>query len=482
MILLAALYALAYIKIKPILIYLFFYIGKRVDLQVDYSAIILAAGKGVRMRSQMPKVVHRVAGRPMIWYVVNAVRKAGINNVTLVVGHGRAMVEEALQGENLHFVVQEQQLGTGHALMQAQNGIDPGQTLIVLAGDTPLLEAATVRKLLDYHQQQGAEATVLSAFLEEPYGYGRIIRDAAGGVERIVEEKDASPEEKKITEINTGMYCFQTQSVFKALTAINTANAQGEYYLTDVLPRLKQGGHKVAVMAIEETDQIHGINDRIQLARAESIIRRKQNQALMQGGVTIMAPDTTFIDSSVEIGMDTIIYPFTIIEGQTRIGQNCIIGPHSHINDSLIGNDVAIENSRVKQARIADRCNIGPFAYLRPEAELHEDVKVGDFVEIKKSIIGAGSKVPHLSYVGDALLGKEVNVGAGTITCNYDGKSKHRTILGDRVFIGSNTNLVAPVTMGEDSMTGAGSTITRDVPAGTLAVERAEQRNLKRKR
>jgi len=447
---------------------------------VSYSAIILAAGKGVRMRSQMPKVVHRVAGRPMIWYVVNAVREAGISDITLVVGHGREIVEEALRGENLHFVVQEQQLGTGHALMQAQNNIDPASTLIVLAGDTPLLEAAAVKKLLAYHRQQGAEATVLSAFLPEPYGYGRIIREADGGLERIAEEKDASPEEKRITEINTGMYCFQAQPVFKALAQINTANAQGEYYLTDVLPLLKQGGHKVAVMAIEETDQIHGINDRVQLARAESIIRQKQNQALMRNGVTIMAPETTFIDSQVEIGMDTVVYPFTIIEGQTRIGQNCVIGPHSRINDSLIGNDVVIENSRVNQARIADRCNIGPFAYLRPEAELHEDVKVGDFVEIKKSRIGAGSKVPHLSYVGDALLGKGVNVGAGTITCNYDGKNKHRTILEDRVFIGSNTNLVAPVTVGEDSITGAGSTITRDVPANTLAVERAEQRNLKK--
>lgn len=447
---------------------------------MSYSAIILAAGKGVRMRSQMPKVVHQVAGRPMVWYVVNAVREAGIDDITLVVGHGREMVEKALEGENLHFAVQEQQLGTGHALMQAQDSIDPANTLIVLAGDTPLLEGATVKKLLEYHQQQGAEATVLSAVLPDPYGYGRIIRQADGGLERIVEEKDASPEEKKIAEINTGMYCFQASSVFNALAQINTANAQGEYYLTDVLPILKKGGYKVAVLAIEEIDQIHGINDRVQLSRAESIIRQKQNQVLMRSGVTIMAPENTYIDSQVEIGMDTVIYPFTIIEGHTRIGQNCIIGPYSRINDSFIGNDVVIENSRVKQAHIADRCNIGPFAYLRPEAQLHEDVKVGDFVEIKKSVIGAGSKVPHLSYVGDALLGKGVNVGAGTITCNYDGKNKHRTILEDRVFIGSNTNLVAPVTIGEDSITGAGSTITRDVPPHTLAVERAEQRNLKK--
>lgn len=448
---------------------------------MNYSAIILAAGKGVRMRSQMPKVVHRVAGRPMVWYVVNAVREAGIKDITLVVGHGRESVEESLKAENLRYVVQEQQLGTGHALMQAQDSTDSASTLIVLAGDTPLLEGATIKKLLDHHQQQGAAATVLSAFLPDPYGYGRIIHEADGALAHIVEEKDASPEEKLVSEINTGMYCFQADLVFKALARINTANAQGEYYLTDVLPILKREGYKVAVLACEDTDQIHGINDRVQLSRAERIIRQRKNEALMRNGVTIISPDTTFIDSQVKIGMDTVIYPFTVIEGSTAIGQDCTIGPYSRINDSIIGNDVIIENSRVKEAYIADRCNIGPFAYLRPEAHLHEDVKVGDFVEIKKSVIGAGSKVPHLSYVGDALLGKGVNVGAGTITCNYDGKNKHRTVLEDRVFIGSNTNLVAPVTIGEDSVTGAGSTITRDVPAHTLAVERAEQRNLKKR-
>lgn len=444
------------------------------------SAVILAAGKGVRMQSQIPKVLHQVAGKPMVWYVLNAAKQAGIEKITLVVGHGRDMVEEALSGENLRFVVQEQQLGTGHALMQARDSVNPDDTLVVLAGDTPLLEAATLRKLLEYHQEQGAEATVLSAVLPEPYGYGRIIRQADGGLERIVEEKDASPEEKQVAEINTGMYCFKASSVFAALSRINTSNAQGEYYLTDVLPILKNEGHEVAVLAVDEINQIHGINDRVQLAGAEQLIRQKKNRELMISGVSIMAPDTTFIDSQVEIGRDTVIYPFTIIEGQTRIGQECTLGPSTRINDSIIGNDVVIENSRIKEARIADHCTIGPFAYLRPDAELQENVKVGDFVEIKKSIIGAGSKVPHLSYVGDARLGKEVNVGAGTITCNYDGKNKHCTILEDRVFIGSNTNLVAPVTVGENSITGAGSTITRDVPANSLAIERAEQKNLKK--
>jgi bifunctional UDP-N-acetylglucosamine pyrophosphorylase/glucosamine-1-phosphate N-acetyltransferase len=449
---------------------------------VNYSAVILAAGKGVRMHSQMPKVLHRVAGKPMIWYVVKAVKEAGIDDIVLVVGHGREMVEDTLSGENLRFVVQEQQLGTGHALMQVQDSVNPAHTLIVLAGDTPLLEGKTLTKLLDFHQHQQALATVLSALLPEPYGYGRIIRQDDGGLERIVEEKDANPEEKEITEVNTGMYCFQAGAVFAALSQVERSNAQGEYYLTDVLPILKKDGHKVAVLATDEVDQIHGINDRVQMARAEAIIRQRYNQELMRNGVTIMAPDTTFIDSSVRIGLDTVIYPFTIIEGQTSIGENCIIGPYTRINDSSIGNDVVIESSRVKEARIGNHCDIGPFAYLRPEADLHENVKVGDFVEIKKSIIGAGSKIPHLSYVGDALLGKGVNIGAGTITCNYDGKKKSRTILEDRVFIGSNTNLVAPVTIGEDSITGAGSTITRNIPAHTLAVERAEQKHISKNR
>ncbi len=448
---------------------------------MNYSAVILAAGKGVRMHSQMPKVLHRVAGKPMIWYVVKAVKEAGIDDIILVVGHGREMVREALSDEKLRFVVQEEQLGTGHALMQAQGSIDPDNTLVVLAGDTPLLEGKTLKKLLDFHRQQQALATVLSALLPDPFGYGRIIRQADGGLERIVEEKDASPEEKEITEINTGMYCFQAGAVFAALSRIERSNVQGEYYLTDVLPILKTDGHKVAVLATDEVDQIHGINDRIQMASAEAIIRQRHNQELMKNGVTIMAPETTFIDSTVKIGIDTIIYPFTVIEGQTIIGENCTIGPYTRINDSSIGNDVVIESSRVKEARIGNHCNIGPFAYLRPEADLQENVKVGDFVEIKKSIIGAGSKIPHLSYVGDALLGKKVNIGAGTITCNYDGKKKSRTILEDGVFIGSNTNLVAPVTIGENSITGAGSTITRDIPAHTLAVERAEQKHIRKR-
>ncbi len=293
-----------------------------------------------------------------------------------------------------------------------------------------------------------------------------------------MEEKDASSEEKWISEINSGMYCLQVKEAFAALMKLGSSNAQGEYYLTDILEMLIQEQHRVEVLLMHVPDDIYGINNREQLAFAEGKMRQRINAGLMLGGVTMIDPQSTYIDAGVCIGMDTIIYPGCIIEGATRIGEGCRIGPDTHISDSIIGNDVFIENSRIKEAEVGDECNIGPFAYLRPQAVLHKGVKVGDFVEIKKSVIGAGSKVPHLSYIGDAILGKAVNVGAGTITCNYDGKNKWQTILEDGAFIGSNTNLVAPVKIGEKAVTGAGSTISRDVPANALGLERAAQKNL----
>jgi len=449
---------------------------------MDCSAVILAAGKGVRMRSELPKVLHRVAGKPVVLYIVEAVRAAGIEHITLVVGHGRELVEEALAGLDLNFVVQAEQLGTGHALMQAQDHINPEDTLLVLAGDTPLLRQETLTQIVDFHVREQAEATVLTCEFEHPYGYGRVIRESDGSFARIVEQKDASPQEQLVKEINSGIYCFQAGAAFAALQGIKTSNAQGEYYLTDVLEILKKGGKKVLPLLLEAAEDIYGINDRVQLAFAEKIMRQRKNRALMQSGITLIDPDSTFVDNDVEIGPDTIILPNTMIEGRTIIGSGCQIGPNTRINDSRLGNDVVVESSRIKEAVVGDKCNIGPFAYLRPEANLAAGVKVGDFVEIKKSQIGEGSKIPHLSYVGDAIIGKEVNVGAGTITCNYDGKKKSQTVLEDGVFIGSNTNLVAPVTIGQNSITGAGSTISRDVPADTLAVERADQKHLRRRK
>ncbi|NLV20676.1 MAG: bifunctional UDP-N-acetylglucosamine diphosphorylase/glucosamine-1-phosphate N-acetyltransferase GlmU [Syntrophomonadaceae bacterium] len=442
------------------------------------SAVILAAGKGVRMRSHIPKVIHRVAGVPMIKHVVNAVSQAGIDKITLVVGQQSELIKDIFAGQEINYAVQAEQLGTGHALLQASSQVEHDDMVLVVAGDTPLLQAKTLQQLIAHHRNTQAVATVLSTIIDEPYGYGRIVREESGQLARIVEEKDASPEEKRIFEINSGMYCLQVKEAFAALQKLGASNAQGEYYLTDILEIIKNNGQKVEVFLTEARDDIYGINNREQLARAEKIMRQRKNFELMMAGVTIIDPETTFIDSEVKIGMDTIIYPFTIIEGQSIIGESCLIGPSSYLNDSLVGDHVIIENSRIKEAEIGDECNIGPFAYLRPGAVLHRGVKVGDFVEIKKSIIGSGSKVPHLSYVGDAELGNDVNVGAGTITCNYDGKNKWITILEDGVFIGSNTNLVAPVRIGKNAVTGAGSTITRDVPADSLAVERASQKHI----
>jgi len=442
------------------------------------SAVILAAGKGVRMRSHIPKVIHRVAGVPMIKHVVNAVSQAGIDKITLVVGQQSELIKDIFAGQEINYAVQAEQLGTGHALLQASSQVEHDDMVLVVAGDTPLLQAKTLQQLIAHHRNTQAVATVLSTIIDEPYGYGRIVREESGQLARIVEEKDASPEEKRIFEINSGMYCLQVKEAFATLQKLGASNAQGEYYLTDILEIIKNNGQKVEVFLTEARDDIYGINNREQLARAEKIMRQRKNFELMMAGVTIIDPETTFIDSEVKIGMDTIIYPFTIIEGQSIIGESCLIGPSSYLNDSLVGDHVIIENSRIKEAEIGDECNIGPFAYLRPGAVLHRGVKVGDFVEIKKSIIGSGSKVPHLSYVGDAELGNDVNVGAGTITCNYDGKNKWITILEDGVFIGSNTNLVAPVRIGKNAVTGAGSTITRDVPADSLAVERASQKHI----
>ncbi len=445
---------------------------------MNCSAVILAAGKGVRMRSNYPKVVHQVAGTPMVVHVVKAITGTGIDKITLVVGHQQELIKKLFIGQNLEFATQAEQLGTGHALLQAQANVQADDMVLVVAGDTPLLQTATLQALIEHHQNNKAIATVLSTQIENPYGYGRIIRDEKGSFQRIVEEKDASPEEKKVAEINSGMYCFQVQEAFAALASLGSNNAQGEYYLTDILEILMQDKCRVEVFLTDAEEDIYGINNREQLAFAEAIMRQRKNKELMLAGVTLIDPASTFIDTEVSIGMDTTIYPFTIIEGSTQIGEGCQIGPSTRISNSVIGEDVVIENSRIKEAEVGDKCTIGPFAYLRPQAVLHEGVKVGDFVEIKKSIIGAGSKVPHLSYIGDAELGKGVNVGAGTITCNYDGKNKWPTILEDGAFIGSNTNLVAPVKIGANAITGAGSTITHDVPAQALGLERATQKNL----
>jgi bifunctional UDP-N-acetylglucosamine pyrophosphorylase/glucosamine-1-phosphate N-acetyltransferase len=440
-------------------------------------AIILAAGKGTRMKSRLPKVLHKLGGKYMIEYVINGVRELGVEKLIAVIGHEAEMVRQAL-GEDVLYAVQKEQLGTGHAVLTAMPHIreEEGQVLVV-CGDTPLIKPETFKKLWDFHRENKAACTVLSAFLPDPAGYGRIVREE-GRVVKIVEQKDASPEELSIHEINTGTYCFDLKSLRKALTLLTPNNAQGEYYLTDVLSILVSQGLKVKAVTAEDYQETMGINSRSQLAEAEKVLRERKIYQLMDEGINIIDPASTYIEQDVTIGRDTVIEPFTFLRGKTIIGSECIIGPEADIKDSIVGNGVNVNRTVMIEASVGDNCRIGPFAYLRPGTKLSHNVKIGDFVEIKKSNIGEHSKVPHLTYVGDAEVGKNVNIGCGTITCNYDGKHKYRTIIKDRAFIGSNTNLVAPVEVGEGAMIGAGSTVTKDVPPDGLAVAREKQVNI----
>jgi bifunctional UDP-N-acetylglucosamine pyrophosphorylase/glucosamine-1-phosphate N-acetyltransferase len=443
---------------------------------MNLATVILAAGKGTRMKSKTPKVLHNVCGSTMLSYVIDAADSAGVKKIVVVVGYGADMVAREVEGR-AQVAHQAEQLGTAHALMQAGPFLSEfkGQ-LLVLCGDTPLIEAGTLSGLIQNHRSAGSAATVLTAVMGNPNGYGRIIRDDQGGVVKIIEQKDASPAEKQIREVNTGIYCFEAGGLFKALKLLSPNNAQGEYYLTDIIEMYVSDGSRVGAVTIENPLEVSGINDRIQLAAAERYMRGRILKDLMLSGVTVLDPPSTFIDRKVQVGRDTVIYPFTFIEGNTVVGEDCIIGPGSRLINAVVGNGVSIQNSIVNESSMDDRCSIGPFSHLRPGNRLGREVRVGNFSEVKKSIVGDGSKVPHLSYVGDATIGKNVNIGAGTITCNYDGRNKWPTRIDDGVFIGSNTNLVAPLEIGAGAVTGAGSTITRDVPAGSLAVERAKQK------
>ena len=444
----------------------------------EMVAVILAAGKGTRMKSKLPKVLHRVGGKPMLRHVTEVARAIGSYRTVVVVGfEGERVMQE--MGAGLEYAVQADQLGTGHAVMQTKSLLkDYSGTLLLLCGDTPLLTQATLKKLCDAHRESSAAATVLTACLDNPSGYGRIIRDGSGSVTGIVEQKDASVVELGISEINTGIYCFEAKPLFAALDGLTCDNAQKEYYLTDVLAILAHSGQKVGAMQTADFQETLGINSRVQLAEAEAILRRRKLLQLMEAGVTVMDPASTFIDDTVFIGCDTVIYPYTWLEGSTVIGENCRIGPNSRIADSILGDEVTLHFSYAHECRIADGVTVGPYVHLRPETKLAAGVKVGNFVEIKNSQVGQGSKVPHLSYIGDTDMGSGVNIGSGTITVNYDGKKKYRTVIGDKAFIGCNTNLVAPVTVGEGAYIAAGSTITKDVPPGALGVGRARQTNL----
>ncbi|QGG48699.1 bifunctional UDP-N-acetylglucosamine diphosphorylase/glucosamine-1-phosphate N-acetyltransferase GlmU [Heliorestis convoluta] len=438
------------------------------------TAIVLAAGKGTRMKSLRPKVLHEVAGQPLIAHVLEAIGACGVEKPVVVIGHGGEEVQAYL-GEKALYAWQREQCGTGHAVMMAQDFLaNDVETVMVLCGDTPLFQAKTLEALFLAHEKQGALATVLTAQMADPTGYGRIIRDDTGALLAIVEEKDGSPAQRAIKEINAGTYCFNKDALRKVLGQLRPNNAQGEYYLTDVLALLRQEG-TVTAYQVDDASEVLGINNRQQLAEAERLMQQRLRAQWMDAGVTMIDPSSVWLHRQVTIEPDTVLYPQTFLEGTVTIGSGSVIGPGTRIKDSFIGAQVHIQNSIVLESQIGDGSTIGPFAYIRPGTRLEQDVKVGDFVEIKKSHIGKGSKVPHLSYVGDAIIGSDVNVGAGTITCNYDGENKFQSIVEDGVFIGSNSNLVAPVTIGAGAVIGAGSTITKNVPSGALAVERSRQ-------
>ncbi len=438
------------------------------------GAIVLAAGEGKRMKSETPKVLHRIAGAPLIRHVLDAVAEAGVKEIIIVVGQKGELVQAVL-GPGYQYAFQAEPRGTGDAVAKALPLLSSEcREVLVLCGDTPLITAPTLLRLLEARRAAGAAVSLLTSRFADPRGYGRILRDEKNLVEAIIEESDATAAQKEIQEVNTGTYVFARQSLEDTVAALRPENKQGEYYLTDCIGFLRARQQSIAAVTAPP-EETQGINTRQELAAAAALLRQRECLRLMEAGVTILDPATTYPDRGVEIGRDTIIYPFTFIEGKTKVGQGCLLGPAARLVDCTLGDSVGVQNSVVVACTVGDRCQIGPFAYLRPGSVLAEGVKVGDFVELKKTTVGAGSKIPHLSYVGDAVIGSGVNVGAGTITCNYDGVQKHVTRIEDGAFIGSNTNLVAPVTIGKGAATGAGSTITRNIPPDALGVERARQ-------
>ena len=440
-------------------------------------AVILAAGQGTRMKSKLYKVLHPVCGKPMVQHVVDQITKLDVKEIVTITGHGAEMVQTQL-GELSQYALQKEQLGTAHAVMQAQSLLEGKEGItIVVCGDTPLIKAETMEALFKHHEELNAKATILTAKIDNPTGYGRIIRNEKGLVEKIVEHKDASEEERTINEINTGTYCFDNQALFQALKNVSNDNVQGEYYLPDVIEILKKQGEIVTAFQTDEFEETLGVNDRVALAEAERIMRSRINETHMRNGVTIIDPANTYIEADVQIGQDTVIYPGTMIKGQSVIGTECVIGPNSEIDACEIGNETVIRQSAAFNSSIGSNVNIGPFAHIRPDSKILDEVKIGNFVEIKKAVFGKGSKASHLSYIGDAEVGSDVNIGCGSITVNYDGKNKFLTKIEDGVFIGCNSNLVAPVTIKKGSYVAAGSTITKNVPEEALAIARAKQVN-----
>jgi bifunctional UDP-N-acetylglucosamine pyrophosphorylase/glucosamine-1-phosphate N-acetyltransferase len=444
----------------------------------NLEVIILAAGLGTRMKSATVKVLHRAAGRPIIDYVVDLASQVSDKPPIVVVGHQREAVQKWL-GDRARYAVQEEQLGTGHAVLQAAQvlGKAGGRKILILSGDVPLTRAETLQHLIEEHERSGNALTLLTMRLANPAMYGRIVRDSKRAVTRIVEAKDATQEEKKIDEVNAGIYLFDGDQLFDNLRRLSSHNAQGEYYLTDVLGMLRKSGKRVGAVIVDDPVEALGVNSRAELATVESEIQRRVVEKLMAEGVTFRNPATVVIDSLVTIAPDTVIYPFVTLEGATKIGRGCVLDPGVHLHNVTVGDNVHLKSGTVAEdAIIEDEATVGPYAHLRPGTQLGKHVKVGNFVETKKAVFGDGAKASHLSYIGDAEVGADANIGAGTITCNYDGVNKHKTIIEDGVFIGSDTQLIAPVRIGRGAYVGAGSTITQDVPPDSLALSRVPQK------
>ncbi len=441
---------------------------------MEAKALILAAGMGTRMKSNKPKVAHEMLGKPLVRWVVDAALDAGCTQAHVVVGHGREQVEPLLGDCVISY--QDEMLGTGHTVMCAAPKFDGYDgCIVVLCGDSPLITSQTIKELVDAHVSSASSATVLTMEPEDPYGYGRIVRDGAGNITGIVEEKDCIDEQRKIIECNSGIYCFDAAELLGHLDRLDRNNAQNEYYLTDMLSILSDDGLKVSSLVVGDDNECLGINSRSQLAVASKVAQRRINASLMDAGVTMLDPDAVWVGPDCKVANDVELLPMTMLWGVTTIGEGCVVGPNTRMTDCTVGMNCTVDETVGVEATIDNDVDCGPRAYLRPGAHLCDGAKAGTHVEIKKSTIGPGSKVPHLSYVGDAELGENVNLGAGTITCNYDGANKNKTIVGDNTFIGSDTMLVAPVNIGSDVVTGASSCITKDVPDGALAVERNEQ-------
>ena len=442
----------------------------------SFAAVILAAGKSTRMKSKTPKALHPILGKPLLRFATEAVRDAGATRTIIVVGHQADAVAAAM-GSDYEYCTQSEQKGTGHAVMMAEELLaDWGGAVLVLPGDAPLLTSECLRDLISKHQTTRAAATLLTATLPDAGAYGRVVRDIESGqVRSIVEAKDATDDQLKITEIGTSVYLFDKQILFATLKQISPNNAQSEYYLTDVISLMCSQGHIVEAFVTADSDVVRGVNTREELVGLGDILRRKVLNHHMANGVTIVDPSSTHIDIDVKIGQDTVVLPYTMINGVTDIGEDCLIGPGARISDSVLGSGVSVKDSYVVASEVGDATRIGPFANLRPGNIIGKNVKIGDFVELKQTVLGDGVSAGHLAYLGDATVGEHTNIGAGVITCNFDGVTKHKTTIGSNAFVGTNTTLVAPISLGDDAFTAAGSTLTEDVPDGAFAIARERQ-------